>query len=106
MAAADHPVRRRRSRSVEVQEAVKDLILARRLASGDPLPTESELMRELGISRNSVREALKGLQAVASWRSGTAPGCSSGNCRSAGWSTSWPSTAGSARRAAAATSAT
>jgi DNA-binding FadR family transcriptional regulator len=59
------PVSRRRlSRSVEVQQAVKDIIHARGLAAGDPLPTESELMDELGIGRNSVREALKALQAV------------------------------------------
>lgn len=56
--------RRRVNRATEVQEAVKDLILARRLAAGDPMPTETELMEELGISRNSVREALKALQAV------------------------------------------
>jgi DNA-binding FadR family transcriptional regulator len=65
MTTADRrPARPRLSRSVEVQEAVKKLILARRLGTGDPLPTESELMEELGISRNSVREALKALQAV------------------------------------------
>jgi DNA-binding FadR family transcriptional regulator len=56
--------RRRPSRSAEVQQAVKDLIHEKRLAAGDPLPTESELMDELGIGRNSVREALKALQAV------------------------------------------
>ncbi|NUT36029.1 MAG: FadR family transcriptional regulator [Hamadaea sp.] len=49
---------------MEVQEAVKRIILQRGLAAGDPLPTESELMAELGIGRNSVREALKVLQAV------------------------------------------
>jgi len=49
---------------VEVQEAVKEIILARRLAAGDPLPTESELMDALGVGRNAVREALKALQAV------------------------------------------
>lgn len=64
MTTADRPVRQRLSRAVEVQEAVKDIILERRLGAGDPLPTESELMEELGISRNSVREALKALQAV------------------------------------------
>jgi DNA-binding FadR family transcriptional regulator len=58
------PPRRRLSRSVEVQQAVKEIIHARRLAAGDPLPTESELMDELGIGRNSIREALKALQAV------------------------------------------
>ncbi|MEV0810563.1 FadR/GntR family transcriptional regulator [Micromonospora sp. NPDC050200] len=56
--------RRRLSRAVEVQEAVKGIILQRGLTTGDPLPTESELMEELGIGRNSVREALKVLQAV------------------------------------------
>src|SRR5687768_10636000 len=55
---------RRLTRSAEVQEAVKNIILQRGLASGDPLPTETELMDTLGIGRNSVREALKSLQAV------------------------------------------
>jgi DNA-binding FadR family transcriptional regulator len=54
----------RRMMSDEVQERIKQLILRRRLAPGDPLPTESELMRLFGVSRNSVREALKALQAV------------------------------------------
>jgi DNA-binding FadR family transcriptional regulator len=40
------------------------LILDRGLRAGDPLPTETELMEDLGVSRNSVREALKGLQAL------------------------------------------
>lgn len=56
--------RRRHSRAVEVQEAVKGLILQRGLTIGDPLPTESDLMEELGVGRNSIREALKVLQAV------------------------------------------
>ncbi len=40
------------------------LILDRKLRPGAPLPTESELMEDLGVSRNSVREALKALQAL------------------------------------------
>ncbi|GAA3137118.1 FadR/GntR family transcriptional regulator [Streptomyces rectiviolaceus] len=40
------------------------LILDRRLRPGALLPTEAELMEELGVSRNSVREALKALQAL------------------------------------------
>lgn len=40
------------------------LILDRRLRPGELLPTEAELMEELGVSRNSVREALKALQAL------------------------------------------
>ncbi|MGP4113485.1 FadR/GntR family transcriptional regulator [Streptomyces sp. 4N509B] len=54
----------RRMMSDEVQERIKQLILRRRLAPGDPLPTEGELTRRFGVSRNSVREALKALQAV------------------------------------------
>ncbi|GAA1697005.1 FadR/GntR family transcriptional regulator [Fodinicola feengrottensis] len=56
--------RHRVGRAVEVQEAVKQIILDRRLGAGDPLPTEFELMESLGAGRNSVREALKALQAV------------------------------------------
>ncbi|KAF4407920.1 MULTISPECIES: FadR/GntR family transcriptional regulator [Streptomyces] len=47
-----------------IQERIKKLIIDRRLPSGDPLPTETELMELLGVSRNSVREALKALQAM------------------------------------------
>ncbi|MFC7593179.1 FadR/GntR family transcriptional regulator [Nonomuraea antimicrobica] len=62
MATAPRPARP--SRAIEAQEGVKDLILRRGLMAGDPLPTESELMEELQVSRNSIREALKALQAV------------------------------------------
>lgn len=64
MTAPPRPVRARPSRAVEAQAAVKDIILRRGLVAGDPLPTENELIEELGISRNSMREALKALQAV------------------------------------------
>ncbi|WP_404291267.1 FadR/GntR family transcriptional regulator [Glutamicibacter arilaitensis] len=40
------------------------LILDRNLLPGDPLPTEQELMAELGVGRNSLREAVKVLQAL------------------------------------------
>jgi DNA-binding FadR family transcriptional regulator len=45
------------------QEEIKQVILERRLPAGAPIPTENELMAELGIGRSSLREALKGLQA-------------------------------------------
>jgi DNA-binding FadR family transcriptional regulator len=48
----------------DLQERIKKLIIDRRLPSGAPLPTEPELMEYLGASRNSVREALKALQAM------------------------------------------
>lgn len=54
----------RSSRTEEVQQRIKQLILERNLAVGDPMPTEFELVDELDVSRNSLREALKALQAV------------------------------------------
>ncbi|MFD7280256.1 FadR/GntR family transcriptional regulator [Streptomyces sp. NPDC059862] len=51
-------------RNSRIQRAVVQLILDRRLRPGAPLPTEAELMDALRVSRNSVREALKALQAL------------------------------------------
>ncbi|MFJ9410924.1 FadR/GntR family transcriptional regulator [Streptomyces sp. NPDC101393] len=48
----------------DIQDRIKRLIIDQRLASGAALPTEPELMALLGVSRNSVREALKALQAM------------------------------------------
>ena len=47
-----------------IRDEITTLILARGLSSGDPLPTETELVEALGVSRNSIREALKALQAL------------------------------------------
>lgn len=47
-----------------LQADIMDLILERRLAVGDPMPTETELCAELGVGRNTIREALKVLQAL------------------------------------------
>ncbi|MFF3482099.1 FadR/GntR family transcriptional regulator [Streptomyces sp. NPDC002701] len=55
---------RERRVSSRIQREVMQLILDRGLRAGAPLPTESELMESLGVSRNSVREALKALQAL------------------------------------------
>ncbi|MEV6170368.1 FadR/GntR family transcriptional regulator [Streptomyces sp. NPDC051954] len=51
-------------RNSRIQREVVQLILDRKLRVGAPLPTETELMADLGVSRNSVREALKALQAL------------------------------------------
>lgn len=50
--------------SEDVQAQIKRLILEQKLVPGDPLPTEAELVDILDVSRNSVREALKALQAM------------------------------------------
>ncbi|MGW0517534.1 FadR/GntR family transcriptional regulator [Crossiella sp. NPDC003009] len=47
-----------------IRDEITGLILSRGLKSGDPLPTETELVETFGVSRNSVREALKALQAL------------------------------------------
>ncbi len=47
-----------------VQEEIKNYILENGLRPGDPLPTEGELAQQLNISRNSVREAVKSLEAL------------------------------------------
>lgn len=48
----------------QLQQGITDLILDRGLRIGDPVPPESELREVFGVSRNSLREALKMLQAV------------------------------------------
>ncbi|MCX5143719.1 MULTISPECIES: FadR/GntR family transcriptional regulator [unclassified Streptomyces] len=48
----------------DIERRIKELILERRLAPGDALPTETELMDLFESGRVSVREALKSLQAV------------------------------------------
>ena len=47
-----------------LQEAITRLILERGLAPGAPLPTEPELMEQLDVSRNPLREAMKALEAL------------------------------------------
>jgi GntR family transcriptional repressor for pyruvate dehydrogenase complex len=42
-------------------EAIRDLIAAGRLSPGDRLPPEQELAADLGVSRNSLREAVSAL---------------------------------------------
>ena len=48
----------------EVVRALTDLIVARVLTPGDPLPAEPELSRELDIGRNSLREAIRALRGI------------------------------------------
>ncbi|MFE0540056.1 FadR/GntR family transcriptional regulator [Streptomyces sp. NPDC058891] len=58
--------RRRDERRVSsrIQREVMRIVLDRKLRPGDPLPTESELMADLGVGRHLVREALQALQAL------------------------------------------
>src|SRR5688500_18764171 len=46
------------------QERIKEYILSHRLRGGDALPPEGRLAQDLGISRTSVREAVKALESL------------------------------------------
>ena len=50
-----------RMRRNEAAEKIKALILRNGLKPGDPIPVETELCAELGVSRSSVREAIRSL---------------------------------------------
>jgi len=47
-----------------VQERVKDYITKNHLSPGDSLPPENQLASDLGISRGSIREAVKALESL------------------------------------------
>lgn len=55
---------RPRSRSAETASQIKDLILVEGLKVGDPMPTEAELIALLGVSRSSLREAMRELSTL------------------------------------------
>lgn len=50
-------------RSTEIASALRDAIVTGRLLVGDRLPSEAELAEQYGVSRPTVREALKRLAA-------------------------------------------
>lgn len=52
------------NRSDMTMEAIKRYILENGLNPGDPLPSEAELCAYLGVSRSSVREAMRKLDAL------------------------------------------
>ncbi len=48
----------------QVVEQIKELIFQRSIKKGDKLPTERALAEQLGVSRTSVREALRALEVI------------------------------------------
>lgn len=58
------PAPRRPAAGVAAVSAIKNYIVENRLRPGDPLPTETHLQEILGVSRSSVREALRTLQSL------------------------------------------
>lgn len=53
-----------RTQAAAAISAIKEYILKEGLQPGDPLPTESRLCADLGVSRSSVREAVRTLVAL------------------------------------------
>lgn len=49
---------------VTVADRIKDFILSEGLQPGDLLPTENDLCQQLGVSRSSVREAVRNLSTL------------------------------------------
>ena len=58
------PKRTRKSLSKQVMESIEKIILDQKLQPGDALPTEQQISEELGVSKSSVREAIKMLEAL------------------------------------------
>lgn len=58
------PLHRPPSLPQSVQTAIREFILDNSLRSGDLLPSETQLTKQLGVSRNAVREAVKALELV------------------------------------------
>ncbi|MBA3414207.1 MAG: FadR family transcriptional regulator [Chloroflexia bacterium] len=64
MTAALKPLARPASLHRSVQDAIRAFILDNTLRAGDALPPETDLARQLGVSRNSVREAVKAMESL------------------------------------------
>lgn len=58
------PVKEKEMRYTSVYKQLRAYILDHRLQPGDILPPEQELCKQYGVSRNMLREALKGLSVM------------------------------------------
>lgn len=58
------PIKRPASLHHTVQQSIKSYIVENGLKAGDSLPSENELSKQLDVSRNLVREAVRGLEAL------------------------------------------
>lgn len=65
---------KRLSRPLQVAEAIKAWVMERGLQSGDRLPGEAELIERFGMSKGTIREATRILEAQGLVRTRTGPG--------------------------------
>ncbi|WP_112321380.1 FadR/GntR family transcriptional regulator [Oceanibium sediminis] len=66
--------RARRSRPLRVADAIKDWVVEQGLQPGDRLPGEAELIARFGMSKGTIREAMRLLQAQGLVETKTGPG--------------------------------
>lgn len=71
---SDPNIRARRSRPLRVAEEIKDWVVKRGLQPGDRLPGEAELIDRFGMSKGTIREAMRLLQAQGLIETKTGPG--------------------------------
>lgn len=64
----------RRSRPVLVADQIKQWVVERDLKAGDKLPNEGEMIEQFGVSKGTVREALRILEAQGLIVTKTGPG--------------------------------
>lgn len=72
--AAPEAPKPRRSRPVRVADEIKQWVVERDLKKGDKLPNESEMIALFGVSKGTVREALRILEAQGLIVTKTGPG--------------------------------
>ncbi|MCP1168585.1 FCD domain-containing protein [Limimaricola sp. ASW11-118] len=65
---------RRRSRPIRVAEAIKEWVVEQGLQPGDRLPGETDLIERFGMSKGTIREAMRLLQAQGLVETKTGPG--------------------------------
>lgn len=64
----------RKSRPTQVAEAIKTWVMEQGLQSGDRLPGEAEMIERFGMSKGTIREATRILEAQGLVRTRTGPG--------------------------------
>lgn len=62
------------SRPVQVAEAIKNWVVDERLQPGDRLPAEAEMITRFGMSKGTIREAMRILEAQGLIKTRTGPG--------------------------------
>jgi DNA-binding FadR family transcriptional regulator len=68
------PSGQRRSRPLRVADAIKDWVVEKGLHPGDRLPGEAELIERFAMSKGTIREAMRLLQAQGLVETKTGPG--------------------------------